>query len=101
MDKVNLSPEPCLNKDFRMERPMHGTAVGDFEQALSLVIRQVADEFDFPLDTIHFAFLCLTGLAIFGVDLLVLKPDDNLLYRPFFAVCISSFRLENCVSVWP
>jgi hypothetical protein len=67
-----------VNADFRFQRAVDRTFVGDFQEPFALLRGEIAFECDHPVDVVDFAFFGFAIRAILGLDLFVAESD----YRP-------------------
>ena len=76
--------------DFGCERAVHGTLVGDLQQAVPIRLAELSRQGDRPIDAIDHALLALAGLAIFGVFLRMREMHRDAIERQRFAVGIKA-----------
>ena len=63
---------------------MYRAIVRDFQESVTLLIRQVADQQNLSFDPINQSFFCFTAEAILGMDLCMHQSDPNVFQRPLF-----------------
>ena len=83
-------PFECPDINFRFQRPMYRTLVGDLQQPLSLIGAECAFKRDVAIDTVEHAFLGLAIETILGVDFIVGQPHRNAIKRQLLFVGIQS-----------
>ena len=71
MTSRTLLSECGHDVDFRCERAVYGAAIGDFDQADSLIVGEVAGKLNRALDAIELHRLRETALT-------VLRPDSRM-----------------------
>ena len=64
---------------------MNWALVRDLQEALSLLIAQIANQHNLPFDLINQSLPGLTDKAILGMDPCVRQSDPDLFQRPLFA----------------
>ena len=84
--------------DFRLESPVHRTAIGDLEQTLPLALVKIPAQPNDAMESIHLALLCFARLTISGIDLLVLQADVHLFQRPLLAPRVHAERHRSAAA---
>jgi nucleotide-binding universal stress UspA family protein len=84
--------ESCFNLGFGGQRATHGAAIGDLDESLSLLVRQISFEFQDALNAVNLAFFRFAALAVLGVDLGMVQAHTDLPQGPPFAIGIHAER---------
>ena len=67
---------------------MYRAIVRDFQESLTLLIRQVADQQNLSFDPINQSFFGFTAKTILGMHLFMHQSDPNVIEPPSFSVGI-------------
>ena len=84
--------EARRNANARVERAMHGTALGDLGEANALIVRERPGELECALDVIEPHRPILALLLVGGVRSTVMQPHDDPFERPLFSVGVHPER---------